>query len=247
MRSSVRVRLGAAIARLTVVAAATLLGGQGALAQGTTTGATGPPPLAGRLTLDLSGNVIDATGKKVAYIVGGQPGQPSAVRISIDSRGIVTDAAGRSIARLIVGAADTTNEIAKVAADAGGVVYDRTGTPFGHIVAGAESTREAKQIHIDEAGRLIDASGATIGQAAVIEKGGYVDKLTQLEARIKRERLAGKITASQADRLSNEVEDVVRLEQQYTKERALTGREEASLLDKLDKIWGRLFQLVRAG
>lgn len=208
-------------------------------------GAGETPTLVARVTLDLSGNVMDASGRKVAYVVTGPAGAGDGVRINIDSKGIVTDTSGRSVGRLIIGAADTTNEIAKVPVDANGNVFDRTVSIFGHVVAGTYGAGPQKQVRFDQNGKMTDASGAVIGQAAVVVRDGFVDKKTQLEARIIKELSANRITPVQADRLNNEIEDVARLEQQYTRDRPLTGAQEASLNAKLTRIWGKLFEFLK--
>ncbi|HEY9870158.1 MAG TPA: DUF3659 domain-containing protein [Candidatus Obscuribacterales bacterium] len=188
---------------------------------------------------------MDASGRKVAYVVTGPAGAGDGVRINIDSKGIVTDTSGRSVGRLIIGAADTTNEIAKVPVDANGNVFDRTVSIFGHVVAGTYGAGPQKQVRFDQNGKMTDASGAVIGQAAVVVRDGFVDKKTQLEARIIKELSANRITPVQADRLNNEIEDVARLEQQYTRDRPLTGAQEASLNAKLTRIWGKLFEFLK--
>jgi hypothetical protein len=192
---------------------------------------------AGRVTLDLTGNVIDATGTIVAFVVGGPAAAGGLDRITVDRKGKVADKSGKQIGRLIIGASDTFNEIAKVTVDADGNVIDREGKVFAHIVFGGSDGRSApKVVRLNAGAVMLDNAGSKVGQAAVVRQGGFIDRKGQLEAQLARDLSDRKLTSVQYDRLSNDIEDAARDEQQYTKDGVLSAGEEQKLLVKLDKV-----------
>lgn len=235
-----------------------------------TTVITGPIDIPGAListttsivkgTIDTSGNVIDSRGRVVGHIAFDT--SSSVGSLTINTAGSVIDATGRTVGRLVAAnPVESTATVTRIIVDANGNIIDTSGKSLGHVVLVTGRTLSGSlNATVDAAGNVIDSSGIVLGHLAsgpavvsqtvteVVQTAPILPafgtdvtgRAEKLEATIKSELLAGRITVWQAEKLRAQLAMIADKEAKYVRDHKLSSREQ----DKLTRHWNEVESIL---